>query len=64
MTMHFVNNGTAVVLYYLNNIGLTNVDVETFGETKLLPLLISIAIMVALFWFAIKRMKNDVETYQ
>lgn len=64
MAMHFVNNGTAVVLYYLNNIGLTNVDVETFGETKLLPLLISIAIMVALFWFAIKRMKNDVETYQ
>ncbi|MBR7175845.1 MAG: CPBP family intramembrane metalloprotease [Bacteroidales bacterium] len=59
MTMHFVNNGTAVVLYYLNNIGLTNVDVETFGETKLLPLLISIAIMVALFWFAIKRMKKN-----
>ena len=30
--MHFVNNGTVVVLYYLNNKGIINVDVEHFGE--------------------------------
>lgn len=59
MFMHFVNNATAVVIYYLNNIGVTNIDVETFGQTQLLPLLISIALMVALFWIAIKRMNNE-----
>jgi hypothetical protein len=32
--MHFVNNGSLVVLYYLNNKGLINVDVEHFGETE------------------------------
>ena len=55
MFMHFVNNATAVVIYYLNNIGVTNIDVETFGQTQLLPLLISIALMVILFRLAIKR---------
>lgn len=59
MFMHFVNNATAVVIYYLNNINVTNIDVETFGQTPLLPLLISIVLMVALFWYAIKRMKNE-----
>ena len=59
MFMHFVNNATAVVIYYLNNIGVTNVDVETFGQTQLLPLLISIALMATLFWLAIKRMRNE-----
>ncbi len=58
MFIHFVNNATAVVIYYLNNIGVTNVDVETFGQTQLLPLLISIALMIVLFWLAIRRMKN------
>lgn len=59
MFMHFVNNATAVVIYYLNNIGVTNVDVETFGQTQLLPLLISIALMIILFRLAIRRMKNE-----
>lgn len=31
--MHFVNNGTVVVLYYLNNKGIINIDVEHFGES-------------------------------
>lgn len=59
MFMHFVNNATAVVIYYLNNIGITNIDVETFGQTQLLPLLISIALMFVLFWLAIRRTMND-----
>ena len=58
MFMHFVNNATAVVIYYLNNIGVTNVDVETFGQTQLLPLLISIALMIVLFRLAIRRTEN------
>lgn len=30
--MHFVNNGTAVVVYYLNNKGTISIDAEHFGE--------------------------------
>ena len=30
--MHFVNNGTAVVVYYLNNKGTISIDPEHFGE--------------------------------
>ena len=61
MAMHFVNNGTAVVLYYLNNIGIINVDVDTFGQTGVLPLIMSIVIMIALFWLAIRRTRNENE---
>lgn len=31
--MHFFNNGSVVVLYYLNTKGLVNVDVDHFGST-------------------------------
>jgi membrane protease YdiL (CAAX protease family) len=62
MIMHFVNNGTAVVLYYLNNKGITNIDVETFGQTELLPLILSIIIMIALFWFVIRSHNKEFKT--
>lgn len=32
--MHFVNNGSVVVVYYLNNKGLIDVDVDHFGSTE------------------------------
>lgn len=32
--MHFLNNGSAVVVYYLNNKGVINVDVDHFGQTQ------------------------------
>ena len=32
--MHFLNNGTAVVLYYLNNQGIIDIDVEHFGAME------------------------------
>jgi hypothetical protein len=32
--MHFVNNATAVVVYYLNHKGTINVDAEHFGEAS------------------------------
>lgn len=54
MLMHFTNNATAVVIYYLNNIGVTNIDVESFGTTNFTLLLINIIIMAALFYFTIK----------
>lgn len=33
IAMHFINNGCLVTLYYLNNVGIINVDVDHFGET-------------------------------
>ena len=62
MIMHFINNGTAVVIYYLNNIGVTNIDVETFGETKLLPLILSIIATVAIFYFTIHSHNKEFKT--
>lgn len=32
--MHFINNGFIVVIYYLNNKGLANIDVEHFGSPE------------------------------
>lgn len=59
MAMHFANNGTIVFLYYLNNIGATNIDVESFGETNVFVLILSIIAMVALFCFTIKLNKKE-----
>lgn len=59
MAMHFANNGTIVFLYYLNNIGAINIDVESFGETNVGILMLSIVAMVALFWFTVKLNKKE-----
>lgn len=59
MAMHFANNGTIVFLYYLNNIGTINIDVESFGETNLVVTLLSIIATAALFWVAIKQNKKE-----
>ena len=34
IAMHFFNNGSVVLLYYLSHTGIINVDVEHFGETN------------------------------
>ena len=54
MLMHFLNNGTVVLIYFLNNKGITNIDVDTFGQTSIPILIISIVVMIALFLFSIK----------
>lgn len=59
IAMHFANNGTIVFLYYLNNIGTTNIDVESFGKTNIFVLILSIIAMIALFWFTIKLNKKE-----
>ncbi len=46
--MHFVNNGTAVVLYYLNDKGIINVDVDHFGAMPPTMVVISAAVTIAL----------------
>ena len=56
--MHFVNNGTAVVLYYLNNKGIS-VDAEHFGATDNVWLLFASALvtsgLVAWCWWESNR---------
>ena len=50
--MHFVNNGTVVVLYYLNNKGIINVDMENFfGES--MSVLLVIACAVSITWLIV-----------
>ena len=44
MLMHFLNNGSAVVVYYLNNKGFINVDVEHLGQTQSVWLLVGSAV--------------------
>lgn len=43
--MHFLNNGTAVMLYYLNNRGFIHVDVEHFGASSSMWLIMASALM-------------------
>lgn len=50
MLMHFVNNGTIVMLFYLNKKEVINVDVETFGSTdNVLLVVLSLVVTVAIF---------------
>lgn len=61
MLMHFVNNGTVVVIYYLNNKEITNIDTDTFGQTNAPILLASIIPMIVLFYLSIKCSKKEHE---
>ena len=54
MLMHFLNNGTVVFIYFLNNKGITNIDVDTFGQTSIPVLIVSIIVMIVLFLLSIK----------
>ena len=60
ITMHFVNNGTAVVLYYLNNKGIIDIDPEHFGEMQYSWLItISFVVTAALIGWCWWKAKND-----
>ena len=59
MLMHFANNATAVVIYYLNNKGITDIDVEGPTETNIVYVLLSIVAMTVLFWLAIRINKKQ-----
>ena len=62
ITMHFVNNGTAVVVYYLNHKGIINVDAEHFGETQSIWLLLASVVvtagLIAWSWWKAKQTKK------
>lgn len=59
MLMHFCNNVTIVIIYYLNNKGITDVDVDSFGQTSAFWIVFSVLSMIALFYFVIKNYKKD-----
>ena len=50
MLMHFVNNATIVMLYYLNTRGFIDIDPENFGSTNnVLVIILSLIVTVAIF---------------
>ena len=57
--MHFVNNGTAVIIYYLNNRGIINVDAEHFGSVENIGLVIaSMVVTVILIMWSWRKSKS------
>ena len=69
--MHFINNGSVVVLYYLSNNGFLDIDAEHFGETdNMWILMASVMVTVGLIaWCWIshrtqpKPNSNDLDFY-
>ena len=61
MLMHFVNNATIVILYYLNTRGFIDIDVEHFGSTSnILVIILSLITTMAIFIICNRlRLKND-----
>ena len=61
MLMHFVNNATIVILYYLNTRGFSDIDVEHFGSSNnVLVIILSLITTVAIFITCWRlRLKND-----
>lgn len=56
IAMHFLNNGTAVVVYYLDNKGIIDTDVESFGATSNVALItLSIVATVAIIVLALRK---------
>lgn len=50
MLMHFANNATIVILYYLNTRGFIDIDVEHFGSTSnVILILLSLIVTIAIF---------------
>ena len=61
MLMHFVNNATIVMLYYLNTRGFIDIDVEKFGQTdNVILILSSLIATIAIFIICNRlRLNND-----
>ena len=58
MLMHFVNNATIVMLYYMNTRGFIEIDVDKFGQTdNVLVIILSLIATVAIF-ITCWRLKN------
>ena len=64
--MHFLNNGAAVVLYYLNNKGTISIDIDHFGATDNAWLLFASALvtsgLIAWSWWKNSRQAQGEKT--
>lgn len=62
--MHFANNGTAVVLYYLNYNGIVNIDADHFGATESVWVLFASALvtsgLIAWSWWKSQKTPQDI----
>ena len=56
--MHFLNNGTAVVLYYLNSKSVIDIDVEHFGAMKGWVVALSAVVTTALIMWSWRKAKQ------
>ena len=61
--MHFANNALAVIAYYLNNIGVIDVDVDSMGTTVWYITILSAIASIALIVFSWRKMKT-IEPHQ
>lgn len=61
--MHFANNALAVIAYYLNNIGVIDVDVDSMGTTVWYITILSAIACIALIVFSWRKMKT-IEPHQ
>ena len=59
IAMHFVNNGSAVLLYYLNNKGVINVDVDHFGAMSLSVTALSAVAVVGIIVWSWKKKETE-----
>lgn len=59
IAMHFVNNGTAVLVYYLNCKGVIVAEVDSFGSTQNIALIaLSVAATACILIWAIRKRKS------
>lgn len=56
MLMHFVNNATIVVLYYLSFNGIVEMDVEKFGSSENAVVIIGSLVMTVAIFVACQRL--------
>ena len=59
MLMHFVNNATIVMLYYLNTRGFIDIDVEKFGQTDNVILILSSLIATIAIFIICNRLRSN-----
>lgn len=58
MLMHFVNNATIVVLYYLNTRGFSDIDAEHFGSSNNVLVIVSSLIVTVAIFITCYRFRN------
>lgn len=61
MLMHFVNNATIVIIYYLNNQGVIDINADEFGSSSSIGLIFLSLISTIIIFIICNRFKNRTE---